>query len=264
MAIVFGSICPHPPILIPNIGKDNLNQIKKTQQALEDLEGRLYLTKPDSIIIISPHGLISPDVFYFNIAEKFKSNLEEFGDMTTKIELDGDIELASTLKQSAEVVSFPVNTVNQELLDHGSVVPLFYLTNHLPDIKILPISYSLLPLDKHFEFGKFLYRQLIKSKKRVAIVASGDLSHKLTKDAPAGFSPSGKKFDETLMDLLKNKKVDDILNLDNKLVEEAGECGLRSIAVLLGIFDEINYTPEILSYEGPFGVGYMVSDLKIG
>ena len=263
MAIIFGSICPHPPILIPNIGKENLKQIEKTKTALEDLEGKLYLTKPDSIIIISPHGAISPDVFYFNIAEKFKSNLEEFSDLTTRLEFTGDIELASTLKQSAEVVDFPVNTISQEALDHGVIVPLSYLTNHLKDIKILPISYSLLPLEKHFEFGKFLYRQLIKNRKRVAVVASGDLSHKLTKDAPAGFSPRGKEFDKTLVELLKNKRAEEILKLDSELVEEAGECGLRSIAILLGIFDEINYTPEILSYEGPFGVGYMVANLKI-
>ena len=263
MAIIFGSICPHPPILIPEIGKENIKQIEKTRSSMQKLEGDLYVTKPETIIIISPHGAISPDVYYFNISEKFTSNLEEFGDMNTKLEFNGDIALASTLKQSAEIFDMPVNTISQPILDHGSVVPLYYLTNHLPDIKILPISYSLLPYENHFEFGKFLYKQLIKNNKRIAVVASGDLSHRLTKDSPAGFSPKGMEFDKLMKELIKNKKIDDILKIDKQVVEDAGECGLRSILILLGIFNQMNYTPEILSYEGTFGVGYLVANLVI-
>jgi len=148
-------------------------------------------------------------------------------------------------------------------LDHGASVPLFYLTKHLKDIEIIPLSYCLLDYDKHFQFGQLLKKELVKSDKRVAIIASGDMSHVLTKDAPAGYSPKGAEFDAKLVSLLKRKDMRGILQLDHKLIEEAAECGLRSFLILLGIIEEYKYEVEVLSYEGPFGVGYLVANFKL-
>jgi AmmeMemoRadiSam system protein B len=99
--------------------------------------------------------------------------------------------------------------------------------------------------------------------KRIAVVASGDLSHRLTKDAPAGYSPIGKEFDKKIIKLLKEKKIKEILNLDPKFVDQAGECGFRSILILLGVFKDINFDFDVLSYQGPFGIGYLVANFKI-
>ena len=263
MSIVFGAICPHPPVLLPSIGKENSDKLQNTKNALTSLEESIYIAKPDTIIVISPHGIISSDIFHLNIADKFYSNLEEFGDFTTKLEFSGDIQLASTIKQKAEVIDFPVSIISEEKLDHGVTIPLNFLASHFTGIKILPISYSMLSLDQHFEFGKFLYKELIKNDKRVAIIASGDLSHRLSEEAPAGYSPKGKEFDEIIQSLLAKKDTEGILKIDPELIKESGECGLKSIITILGIFDEINYSPEILSYENPFGIGYMVANLKI-
>ena len=104
---------------------------------------------------------------------------------------------------------------------------------------------------------------LSEKNKKIAVIASGDLSHCVTKDAPAGYSPRGKEFDEKLVELITNKNITGILKIDQGLIEEAGECGLRSIMILLGLLERINYTPEILSYEAPFGVGYLVANFKL-
>jgi len=93
------------------------------------------------------------------------------------------------------------------------------------------------------------------------VIASGDLSHRLSPSAPAGYSPKGEIFDNLLKELLSSKDTSGILNLDKELVEEAGECGLRSIMILLGILEKQNYKFKLLSYEAPFGVGYMVTRL---
>ena len=61
------------------------------------------------------------------------------------------------------------------------------------------------------------------------------------------------------MKYLENYQVEKILTMDPDLVQAAGECGLRSIAVLLGCLDGEAVQTEILSYEGPFGVGYPVA-----
>ena len=127
----------------------------------------------------------------------------------------------------------------------------------------MPIYFSLLDNQTHLEFGKTLKDLIISSDKRIAVIASGDLSHCLTKDSPAPYNADGKKFDETLIELLKNGDAQAVANIDPKLIKNAAECGLRSFLILLGILNGINYKTEILSYEAPFGVGYLVANLKL-
>jgi len=260
--IKFASISPHPPILIPDIGKNNIELISDTKKSLEKLEAEYYQSKVDTIIIISPHGELAADSFTINQAPELEADFANFGDLKTKLNFKNDIGLGYQLREALET-KLPVRLISEPKLDHGTSVPLFYLASHLKDINILPIGYSLLPLKNHFEFGQQIYEIISQKNKNIGIIASGDLSHRLTPDAPAGYSAAGKKFDEQLIQYLQNKETDKIINLDKKLIEEAGECGLRSIIILLGILNNLNYQTEILSYEGPFGVGYLVADFKI-
>jgi aromatic ring-opening dioxygenase LigB subunit len=259
--LVFSSICPHPPILIPSIGKDNLVKIKNTQNAMKKLEEDLYASKPDIIIVISPHGEIIPDAFSINLNLGYKANFEEFGDFQTKMEFKSSPLLAMKFKERVEGV-LPLVLSSSDNLDHGAAVPLFYLTKHLKDIEILPIYYSFLDYDKHFQFGQLLKKEIAKSEKRIAVVASGDMSHALTKDAPARYSPKGAEFDKKFIQLLKRKDIRGIMKMDPKLIDKAAECGLRSFIILFGILEEYKYEPEIYSYEGPFGVGYLVANFR--
>lgn len=263
MSIVFSAITPHPPILIPAIGKENLEQLKKTQDSYKELEQNLYSSKAEIIIIISPHGPILPSSFTMNLNPEFTINFEEFGDLSTKLELKGDLGLAYKIRERMETRA-PLQLISEGRLDHGSGVPLYLLTQKLPDIKIIPIYYSGLDLEAHFKFGQLLKREFLVNKNRVAIIASGDLSHRLTKDAPASYSPKGKKFDKKLIEYLTKGKTQDILKMNEKLISEAGECGLKSIVMLLGILEGIKYEPQILSYEAPFGVGYLTMNFIFG
>jgi hypothetical protein len=36
-----------------------------------------------------------------------------------------------------------------------------------------------------------------------------------------------------------------------------------SILILLGILDEVKHEPQLLSYEYPFGVGYLTMEFKL-
>ncbi|MGC9048822.1 MAG: AmmeMemoRadiSam system protein B [Patescibacteria group bacterium] len=258
----FTAITPHPPIIIPTIGKENLIIVKKTIKALEKLEKKIAAVSPEIIIIISPHGPIFSDAFCFNAAEKYFGNFQQFGDLTTKMEFNGNLELIYKIREKTET-ALPTTMVSEPNLDHGVLVPLYYLTKNLQNFSIIPIGYSFLDFQKHLKFGEKIKEEIMLSNKKVAVIASGDLSHRLTFDAPAGYSPQGKIFDKKLIDLLKKKSVNQILKLDSNLIEEAGECGLRSILILLGIIKNFNYQPELLSYEGPFGVGYLVMNFKL-
>jgi len=262
MSLVFTTICPHPPLLIPGVGKENLEQIKSTVESMNQLEKEIYPTKPDTIIVISPHGPLFPDHFSLNLCPKYQAEFKQFGDFATKLEYNGDVVTINDIHKALEDNS-PLNLVSEPNIDHGTSVPLFYLTQHLPDIKVIPTGYSLLDLEAHYKFGQKLREEINQSKKRIGVIASGDLSHRLAEDAPAGFSPRGEEFDKKFVELLAGKKIPEILKLDEGLIEEAGECGLRSFITLFGILDNMSFEPEVLSYEGPFGVGYLVANLKL-
>ncbi|MCX6745191.1 MAG: AmmeMemoRadiSam system protein B [Candidatus Parcubacteria bacterium] len=260
--LVFSAICPHPPILIPTIGKDNIKQIKNTVEAMKNLEQELYAAKPDVIIIISPHGEMIPDAFCLNLNSNYQANFEDFGDFTTKLEFKSSPMLALKIKERVEN-ELPIVLSSSDKIDHGAAVPLFYLTKHLKDIEIIPLCYSFLDFNAHFQFGQLLKKEIAKSEKRVALIASGDMSHCLIKGAPAGYSPKGAEFDKEFQTLLKRKDIPGILKMKPKLIEDAAECGFRSFAILFGVIEEYKFEVDVMSYEGPFGVGYMVANFKL-
>lgn len=263
MSLVFASIAPHPPIIIPEVGGLESKPVLNTVHALQMMEKDLYASKPDTIIVISPHGTILPEAFSINLADNYYGDLAQFNAPEVHLSFKGEAGLVHRIKEANET-SLPINLITQPFLDHGIIVPLYFLAQNLKNVSLIPIGYCLKDLETHFKFGQALKEQIQITNQRIAVIASGDLSHRLTEEAPAGYSPRGKEFDKKLVKLIKEKKIKEILNLDPELIEEAGECGLRSLVILLGVLDNVQFQPEILSYEGPFGVGYLVADFKLG
>lgn len=261
--LVFASVVPHPPLLIPAIGKDAVKKVEKTKQALEKLEEELYLSKPDTILIVGPHGDYFDGAFCLNVSTDYVTDLREFGDLTTKQKFKGELNLASKIKMAAENQNIPISMVTEPAIDHSISVPLFYLTKHLPNVGILPINYSGLDRKTHLDFGYVVKEQIMNSNNRIAVVASGDLSHALTSDAPAGFNAAGAEFDAKIQELLAHHNTAGLLQLDEKMVEGAAECGFRSLLILFGILRDVNYDFKHLSYEAPFGVGYLTANFAL-
>ncbi len=256
-------ICPHPPLLVPSIGKDYFSQVKSTARAMNELGNEIREKEISTIIIISPHGPVQMDAMSINGSEYMQGDFSAFGD-DTSMKVENNIDLAGNIKKTAKAKGVPTEIMSENIpLDHGIMVPLFFLKKHNPKIKIVSIAFSYLDREKHFEFGEAIYEAAESAEEKIAIVASGDLSHRLTVDAPAGYSPRGKEFDERLIELLSKNEVGEIINLDSSLVEDAGECGLRSIIILLGALSSLEYKFEKLSYEGPFGVGYLTGKFVI-
>lgn len=259
--LVFAAFVPHPPLLVPSIGKENLAKLEATDKAMRRLEEELYQAKPDSIIVISPHGELVDGAFSLNLATKYLASFEEFGDLVTKFEFSPDVALIHQIKERLEA-KMPVQLLSNEKVDHGLSIPLSYLTRHklLP---IVPISHANLDNKTHFDFGYEIKHLVEPQNKRIAVIASGDLSHALSDDAPAGFSENAKEFDGKIVELLKASNAEQIVNLDKELITSAHECGLKSLLILLGIIHNTNWQAEILSYEGPFGVGYLVCNFEL-
>lgn len=262
MSLSFAAFVPHPPLLIPDIGQNNLKRLKDTQLAYEKIRQELKTVRPDVLVVISPHGQILGNNFTINARDEFKVNFEEFGIFSINEIYKNDQALAQ-LFQEAEAGNIKIRFVANEILDHGSAIPVFLINNTKPFWPIIQVGYSELDNKNHYDFGVLLQKEIIYSTKRIAVIASGDLSHRLSRQAPGGYDPKAKKFDQKIKESLSAGNINDILNIDQQLAESAGECGLRSLIILLGILDKIKYQPQILSYEAPFGVGYLTVNFKM-
>ncbi len=255
MSIVFAAIVPHSPLLLPAIGKEHLKKFRKTVTALKRLEQELYAAHPDTILVLSPHGAVEADQFVLDFQERYRCDLKEFGIMDSACSYRADMRLASALKEQLEDRAIPFMLRSGAGLDYGIAIPLNYLAAHLPGVAVLPIAPALLPPKTQHEFGQAIQEVLLHTNRRVAVVASADLSHRLTRSAPAGYSPFGKKFDEKILDIIRERKWPALLSFEPQLAEKAAQCGLSVLTVFSGILDRIEAVPELLSYESPFGIG---------
>lgn len=270
MLIVFGGTCPHPPIMVPEIGREEANVVKKSQQAMLKLAQELKESKAETLVMISPHAPVFRDGIALNFAPRLKGNLAGFRAPQLSFDLANDLLMAQEIKKQAgdlNIEIIPIEKTEQRYgyspeLDHGLMVPLYFLQKGGIELPLVAISMGLFPFPRLYVFGVAIQKAAINLKKKVAVLASGDLSHRLLPDAPAGYEPRGKEFDQKIVRLMGEADVKGIINMDRELIERAGECGLRPIIMMLGAFDGFDLKPAVLSYEGPFGVGYMVSAIK--
>jgi MEMO1 family protein len=258
MPLVYGAIVPHPPLLLPSIGKENADRLTNTRKAFIKLALGLKQANADTILIISPHGTRSPNSFTLDIAPEYRTDFAEFGDLATKRVWKPNIELAAAIAARFEP-KFLVRTQTHDSLDHGSAVPLSLLTEGLPNMRIVPLSYAGLDHRAHFRFGLALRTLLAASSDRIAVIASGDLAHTLTKESPGGYAPQGAKLDQRVREVVSSKRLGMLLRLNPELVAKARECGLKSILVLGGAIHGLRFDIDILHYEAPFGVGYLTA-----
>ena len=258
--VIYGMISPHPPIVVPEIGGKRLKEAEKTKTSLEAVSKKLKSLMPDTVVIITPHGEISQSTVHIYASHVFEGNFSAFGNTSVNIKCKGDPSLCHGILQEAKAQNIYAAEIQESFMDHGILVPYYYLNAAGVKCPVLPIAVSLVSLRSLFDFGKTVSKAAEASGKKIAVVASADMSHKLTQDAPARFSPRGKEFDEKLVELVKNNDVSGILGFDPVLAEDAGQDALWSIAILLGALDGSGLKSRVLSYEGPFGVGYMVAE----
>lgn len=211
------------------------------------------------------------DAIAISNEEKIKGNLIKFRDFETNIELEIDKEFNDELLNLCKSENISATGIDSNLLrrfnkdyelDHGTMVPMYFINKYYTDYKLVHITYSILNDIELYKFGMAIQKTAKNLNKNTVIIASGDLSHRLTEDGPYEYSPQGAKFDKELIENLENGNVVNIFNMDKCMIEEAGECGLRSLYILLGAMEGNSIQGELLSYEGPFGVGYGVMKFK--
>jgi aromatic ring-opening dioxygenase LigB subunit len=261
--LIFAAFTPHTPLMLPTVGKTARKKLPGTVDGMQRLADGLFEAKPDTIVMISAHATVHDAAFAINLHDEYAVNLSEFGDLATSRSFEPDLGLIDATQRSLRRHGVPVTLDSDGVLDYGSAVPLSLLTTELPRVKIVPISYSGLGAKEHLAFGAALYDVIANRRERIAVVASGDLAHCLSSDAPAGFRPEGQAFDQAVQQAVGMGAASPLLNLDSETVERAAECGYRPLLILLGLLGETRVKPELLSYEAPFGVGYLTAEFQL-
>jgi MEMO1 family protein len=254
--IVAGALTAHPPILLPEVGGAESQRLRATADAMQALDGMLMTSPATLAIVISPHSPSSMTSLPVRRATRVAGDLARFRASQVRVEADVDLDLASMLVVDGQRAGFALTWAEDSELDHGVVVPLHLLPRTMRQKRCVFLGVSGWPFPRFLAFGGWLQQWL--HHREAILIASGDLSHRLTPDAPYGFRPEGRVFDRLVIDTLRGDDWQPIEGVDPDLVEEAGECGLRPLGILLGAARSAGLTSQVLSYEGPFGVGYPV------
>jgi len=254
--IVYGALLPHPPLLVPEVGGERLHEVKPTQLGVRHVCQNLALSRPDCLVLITPHGESSPQGVTSLVSPRVRGSLARFRAPQVDLTVAIDEELAELLTAAAPLVELGAGD-----LDHGLLVPLYYLREAGLDLPVVILNPGPGDARSHHALGEALGRALRAFPKRVAVVASGDLSHRLKDDGPYGFDALGPVFDRSVVEALHGRPdAEAILSLAPDLVKRAGVCGYKPLAMLLGALGEVS--SEVFSYEGPLGVGYAAVGLQ--
>ncbi len=266
--IILGVVSPHPPIVVPEIAESNIERVRGTMGAMQRMARLVADLNPDTVVVISPHGPVLHDRITLLSTPILEGNFREFGIMGSSLRYGNDLRLVNRIVAEAEqrdvavVAGDPQRAASLRFpaaLHYSVLVPLYYLKQAGYESRLVAGAAGLLSYDESYRFGQAVQAAARALGVRVVYVASGDLSHCLREGAPAGYDPMGRVFDERVVEALAGGDAQALKNLDPELVDRAGQCGLGPIVSMFGALDDLEVFPEVLSYEGPFGVGYCVA-----
>ena len=262
MNIKAAYMVPHPPMIIPEVGHGSERQIIDTIESYEEIAKEIAKINPETIIISSPHTLIYNDYFHLSTGDTIEGDLNMFRAPTVSFKEEIDTELVEEIERIAALEEFPAGRTKETILDHGTIVPLYFIRKYLPKCKIIVIGYSGLPLIANYRMGMIIKEAINNLNRSVVYIASGDLSHKLQEDGPYGFIEEGPIYDQRIMDVCFNKRFNELLEFKESFLEKAAECGHRSFTIMAGVLDSLDIESKYYSHEDITGVGYGIISFK--
>jgi len=255
----------HPPIIVPEIGNGEERNIEATTNSFDIIAKEIKAKAPNTIILITPHGPMFNDAIAITYEDSLKGDFGRFGAPQVSMEIAVNKKLSQEIYKLATKDNIPVVMSTKELLnqynvhitlDHGAMVPLYFINRFYKDYSLVHITYAPLGDFELYKFGMSIKNAVDKLKEKAIIIASGDLSHRLKEDGPYGYNPLGEKFDNEFLQHLEKANLTEVFTMSRECIENAGECGRRSVLIMLGTMDEIDFKGYLLSYEKTFGVGY--------
>ena len=249
---------PHPPMIVPEIGRGSETMIEATRAAYLQVAEEIAELKPETIILSSPHTVMYADYFHISPGKASVGSFAQFHAPQVRFEETYDEALVQAIERKAKDIHFPAGTMGQreKALDHGTMVPLFFIRKKYPHFKLVRIGLSGLSLEDHYHLGQMIQSAVEETGRRAVYVASGDLSHKLRSEGPYGFACEGPEYDARIMDVCGRAAFGELFDFDEAFCERAAECGHRSFVIMAGALDGMAVEAKALSHEDVTGVGY--------
>ena len=265
MSIPGAIIVPHPPLIIPAVGRGEERKIQATVDAYRAAARRVAAWEPEVLIVTTPHLVAYSDYFHISPGRAAAGDFSAYRAPQVRIEADYDIELRNAVIAEAERAGIPAGTLGERdaALDHGTMIPLYFLREAGVCCPILRVGLSGFSGQEHYRFGQCIAAAAERLGRRAVWVASGDLSHKLLAEGPYGFAPEGPVYDRMVTELMASGDFLGLLTMPPALCSRAAECGQGSFLIMAGALDGLAVEPELLSHEGPFGVGYGVATFTV-
>ncbi len=256
--IIAAFMVPHPPLIVPDVGRGGELKVKETINSYERVGREIADIAPDTIIITNPHTTLYSDYFHISPGERAVGDFGDFGAPGVSFEETYDYELVNTLMGIAFENDFPagIEGERRKTLDHGTMVPLYFIRKYYKGGNIVRIGLSGLPLEMHYQLGIYIKEAVQRLGRRAVFVASGDLSHKLQSYGPYGFAPEGPVYDERIMDTAGRAAFGEMFDFSEEFCDKAAECGHRSFVIMAGALDGVIVEPTVLSHQDVTGVGY--------
>ena len=266
MPLLAGFIVPHPPLIVPAVGRGGEAEIEETTKAYEKVAEEIAALKPETIIITSPHSIMYADYFHISPRDSAKGSFISFGAPEVSFRETYDTDLVEAICDLAAESDFPAGTMGERdrHLDHGTMVPLWFIEKKYRDFRLVRAGLSGLPLTDHYKFGQMIAKAIEQTGRRTVIVASGDLSHKLQDYGPYGYAPEGPEYDKRIMDVMGRAAFGELLDFDETFCDKAAECGHRSFVIMAGAMDGRKVEAKVLSHQDVTGVGYGIGTFYPG
>ena len=258
MPINAAFIVPHPPLIVAEVGQGSEKEVALTIESYKAVADQIAALRPDTIIISSPHAPMYSDCFHISQGEGAQGSFADFRAPQVTFDERYDAELAQLLADMAEADGIPVAQMSHRdaQLDHGTMVPLYFIEKQYRDFQLVRLGLSWLPLKTHLRLGQLIRDAVQRLGRNAVYVASGDLSHKLQSYGPYGFAKQGPEYDRRLMDVCARGALGELVDFDEQFCEQAAECGHRSFVMMSGALDGQKIKSQVLSHEDVTGVGY--------
>ncbi|MFD2443743.1 extradiol ring-cleavage dioxygenase [Bacillus sp. CGMCC 1.16607] len=263
---VFSCIAPHGGEIIPELAGDIPNRMLKTRNSLTKLGLEMEKARPDTIIVLTPHGTRINGQFSISDSERMMGIVEENKSNFT-LEKRVDRELARSIADHAKSFEIPVGTINFATatgplsclpLDWGAIVPLRFMPN-VPIVVITPSRE--LPYEKHLQFGQSLREAVSASNKRIGLIASCDWAHAHDENGPYGYNPAAKQLDEEVVALIQENQLEKMSEFTDEFVDAAKPDGIWQTLILAGAIKPEERRVEFLSYEAPTYFGLICASI---
>ena len=258
---------PHPPIMLPEIGGPELSKMAATVEAVEAASALIVSQKPETLVIVSPHNYVFPDGAAIIAAPRLYGNLAAFGYPELSMDVRTDMDLVEEIVHQASQRTdvYPLDAAWSDRFGHplsvdqGTFVPLYYPRKAGFTGPIVLMAPRFDDYDSMTRLGDIVIKAAKTLGRRIAVIASGDLSHRLLQGSPNGYTPNGAVFDKLVMEALLKQNLSGLSDLSRSFIDEIATCGLPSVYFLFGVLRHFRPVMPVYAYEAPFGVGYGVA-----